>query len=57
MDRLFERFFGEVLSLKQPVRTWEPRLDIAASKDMPTIKAELPELEAKALDVSVSRIL
>jgi HSP20 family protein len=54
MDRLFERFFGEVLSLEQPGGTWEPRLDIAESKDMLTIKAELPGLEAKDLDVSVS---
>jgi HSP20 family protein len=54
MDRLFERFFGEVLSLEQPGGTWEPRLDIAESKDMLTIKAELPGLAAKDLDVSVS---
>jgi HSP20 family protein len=54
MDRLFECFFGEALSLERPGGTWEPRLDIAESKDMLTVKAELPGLEAEDLDVSVS---
>jgi HSP20 family molecular chaperone IbpA len=54
MGRLFERFFGEVLSLEQPGGTWEPRLDLAESKDMLTIKAELPGFETKNLDGSVS---
>jgi HSP20 family protein len=54
MGRLFERFFGEDLSLEQSGGTWEPRLDLAEPKDMLTIKAELPGLEAKDLDGSVS---
>ena len=54
MDRLLERFFGEVPSLGLPGGTWEPRLDLSETKDTLTIKAELPGLEAKDLDVSVS---
>jgi HSP20 family molecular chaperone IbpA len=54
MGRLFERFFGEVLSPEQPGGTWEPRLDIAASQDMLTVRAEHPGLEAKDLDAPVS---
>jgi HSP20 family protein len=34
--------------------TWEPRLDMSETKDILTIKAEIPGLEAKHLDVSVS---
>jgi HSP20 family protein len=33
---------------------WEPRLDMSETKDTLTIKAEIPGLEAKHLDVSVS---
>jgi HSP20 family protein len=34
--------------------TWEPRLDMSETKNILTIKAEIPGLEAKHLDVSVS---
>jgi HSP20 family protein len=54
MDRLLERFFGEVASPELPHGTWEPRLDMSETKDTLTIKAELPGLESKDLDVSVS---
>jgi HSP20 family protein len=54
MDRLLERFFGEVPSLELPGGTWDPRLDMSETKDTLTIKAELPGLEAKDLEVSVS---
>jgi HSP20 family protein len=54
MDRLLERFFGEVPSPDLAGGTWEPRLDMSETKDTLTIKAELPGLESKDLDVSVS---
>jgi HSP20 family protein len=54
MDRLFERFFGEVASLELPGGTWEPRIDMSETKDTLTITAELPGLDPKNLDVSVS---
>lgn len=54
MDRLFERFFGELPSLDISVVGWAPRLDMTEAKDSVTIKAELPGLEAKDLDVSIS---
>jgi HSP20 family protein len=40
-----------------PDGTWEPRLDQSETKDTLTIKAELPGLEAKDLDVSVSGVV
>jgi HSP20 family protein len=54
MDRLLERFFGEVPGSELRRGTWEPRLDLSETKDMLTIKADLPGLESKDLDVSVS---
>jgi HSP20 family protein len=54
MDRLLEHFFGEAAGPDFPGRTWEPRLDMSETKDTLTIKAELPGLDTKDLDVSVS---
>lgn len=54
MDRLFERFFGELPSLELPGMAWGPRLDMSETKDSLVVKAELPGLEAKDLDISVS---
>lgn len=54
MDRLLERFFGEVPSLELPGGRWEPRIDMSETKDTLTVKAELPGLDPKDLDVSVS---
>ena len=54
MDRLFERFMGEGPSPELPGGTWEPRLDLSETRDTLSIKAELPRIEAKDLEVSVS---
>ena len=54
MDQLFERFFGELPSLDIAGAGWAPRLDVAENKDSVTVKAELPAVEAKDLDISVS---
>jgi HSP20 family protein len=54
MDRLLEHFLGEAAGPDFPGRTWEPRLDMSETKDTLTIKAELPGLDTKDLDVSVS---
>lgn len=54
MDRLLERFFGEVPSLELLGGRWEPRIDMSETKDTLTVKAELPGLDLKDLDVSVS---
>ncbi len=54
IDRLFERFLGELPSLDIAGAGWAPRLDVAETKDSVTIKAELPGVEAKDLDISAS---
>lgn len=54
MDRLFERFFGELPGLEIPQPGWVARLDLTETKDSVTVKAELPGLESKDLDISIS---
>jgi HSP20 family protein len=54
MDRLFERFFGEPLQTERPTGMWTPQTDVTETKDSVSIKAELPGLEAKDVEVSVS---
>ncbi|MBI4640347.1 MAG: Hsp20/alpha crystallin family protein [Candidatus Tectomicrobia bacterium] len=54
MDRLFERILGESPGLEISAGSWIPRLDMSETKDNVTIKAELPGLEIKDLDVSIS---
>ncbi len=54
MDRLFERFFGEPPGLELLGMAWAPRLDVTETKDSLVVKAELPGLEVKDLDISVS---
>jgi len=54
MDRLLERFFGEPLGPERRAGMWTPRTDVAETKDSVTIKAELPGLEAKDVEVSLS---
>ena len=53
MDRLLERFFGEWPAWPKGNGGWAPRLDVAESGESVTIKAELPGLEAKDVDVSL----
>lgn len=54
MDRVFERVFGEFPSLERPTLAWTPRLDVTETRDSVLIKAELPGLEAKDVDVALS---
>ena len=54
MDRLLERFFGEPLGVERPVGMWTPSADVTETKDSVVIKAELPGLEAKDVEVSLS---
>jgi HSP20 family protein len=53
MDRLFDRFFeGESLDLPA-FGEWMPKVDVSEGKDHVTVKAEVPGIDAKDLDVSV----
>ncbi len=51
IDRLFEDFLGE-RSLA-PEMEWTPSVDISETKDAVIIKAELPGLDPKDIDISL----
>jgi HSP20 family protein len=54
MDRLLGRFFGEASGGEGPAAKWTPRTDVTETDDTMTITAELPGLEAKDVDISLS---
>jgi len=54
MDDLWNRFFGERRLPRIFARDWLPLVDISETKDNLVVKAELPGLEAKDIDVSIS---
>ena len=54
MDSLFKRFFGETPLLRRVREEWHPTVDFSETKDKFVFKAELPGLEVKDIDVSIS---
>jgi HSP20 family protein len=54
MDRLWNRFFGETPLGRTFTEEWLPSVDVSEAKDKVFVKAELPGLEAKDVDVSIS---
>jgi HSP20 family protein len=54
MDDLWDRFFGETPLAKTMKADWNPSVDISETKDNFVVKAELPGLDAKDVNVSIS---
>jgi len=54
MDSLWNRFLGEAPLARRFAEEWSPTVDISETKDKLLIKAELPGLEAKDVNVSIS---
>ena len=54
MDELMTRFFGESLFGRRWAEEWSPSLDLTETKDTFLVKVELPGLDAKDVDVSIS---
>ena len=54
MDRLWNRFLGETPLARTFVEEWVPSADVSETKNDIVIKAELPGLEAKDVEVSIS---
>lgn len=53
MDRLFERFFEPADSDVVALGEWAPKLDLSETKDAVVVKAEVPGIEPKEIQVSV----
>jgi HSP20 family protein len=54
MERLWDRFFGETPLARPFVDEWQPSADITETKDAIVVKAELPGMEPKDIDVTLS---
>lgn len=54
MDSLRERFFGEWLTIEPFRREWSPSLDVSETKDNIVVKAEVPGIEPKDIDISLT---
>jgi len=54
MDRLWNRFLGETPLARTITEEWFPSVDVTETKDKLLITAELPGLEVKDVNVTVS---
>ena len=54
MDSLWDRFFSDKPFGRMLTEDWFPTVDVSETKDKLLIKAELPGLDAKDVDVSMS---
>jgi HSP20 family protein len=54
MDSLWERFLGEWPVLEPFRREWTPSLDVSEMKDSIVVKAEIPGIDPKDIDISLT---
>ena len=54
MDRLWGRFFGETPFSRFLTEEWAPSVDISETEDDFIVRAEIPGLEAKDVNVTLS---
>lgn len=54
MDRLWDEYFGPGRRAFEPLEeAWTPAVDVSETADKITVKAEVPGLEAKDIDISI----
>ena len=53
MDRLFERFLEPAWKDLPGLGEWEPKLDVSETKDSVVVKAEIPGVDQKDVEVSL----
>lgn len=59
MDRLFERFLREPFGMLRSLgnggeQAWLPAVDVSQTEDDVTVRAEIPGIDPKELDVSIT---
>jgi HSP20 family protein len=54
MDKMWNRFFGEWPSMAPFRGEWSPSLDVSETKESIVVRAEVPGLEAKDIDISLA---
>lgn len=54
MDRLWDEYFGPSRRALQPMEeAWMPAIDVSETGDKITVKAEIPGMEAKDIDIAI----
>jgi HSP20 family protein len=53
VDRVFDRFLGNLRPFADYEFQWNPSVDVAETESEVTVKAELPGMEPKDIDVNV----
>jgi HSP20 family protein len=53
MDRLFDRFLEPAWGELPALGEWEPKVDVAETKDAITVKAEVPGVDQKDIAISL----
>ncbi len=54
IEHIFDRFFGETLPVTREEVSWYPALDMYETDNELVIKAELPGIESKDVDITLS---
>jgi len=54
MDNIWNRFFGETPLARRVAGEWWPSVDMSETRDSFIVKTELPGLDAKDVNVSIS---
>lgn len=55
MDKMWNRFLGEWPSMEPFKGEWIPSLDVSETKGYIVVKAEVPGMDAKDIEVSLAR--
>jgi len=56
MDRLWDSFFEERPRRKgEEISEWAPSIDVAETKDSLVVRAEIPGIDPKGIDISLSQ--
>jgi HSP20 family protein len=53
MENLMERFFGEENGNGQALKSWTPKVDVEETEKEILVRADLPGVDAKAIDISI----
>jgi len=54
MDRLWDEYFGPSRRALQPMEeAWMPAIDVSETGERITVKAEIPGMEAKDIDIAI----
>lgn len=53
LDRALSEAFGDLVGSREPLR-WSPSLDVSESDEEITVSVEVPGVDAKELDITVS---